>query len=103
MQRYAQASRVEWRFYRYIDRITPYGEWAIPTSIVGCETGYTYSYTIWNSSGSGASGAYQIMHGTWLAYGGGRWASHAAYAPPYAQHIVARRVWFGQGRTAWSC
>jgi hypothetical protein len=92
-----------WRWYHHLDVLTPYGEWAIPTSIVGCETGWTWSYTVFNRGGSGASGAYQIMPGTWAAYGGRRFASAAAYAPPYAQHIVARRVWFGQGARAWSC
>jgi hypothetical protein len=90
-----------WKFHRYIDRITPYGEWAIPGSIVMCESGGNYRK--WNYGGSGASGAYQAMHGTWIAYGGGRWASDAAYAPPYAQHIVAGRIWRGQGRGAWEC
>lgn len=90
-----------WHFYAYIDSITPYGEWAIPSYIVMCESGGVYSK--WNLGGSGASGAYQIMSGTWARWGGNRWASAAAYAPPYAQHIVARRIWFGQGAAAWSC
>lgn len=91
----------EWRFHRRIDRATPFGEWSIPPSIVMCESGG--SYTAWNKSGSGASGAYQIMSRTWYAHGGGRYASAAAYAPPWAQHLVARRIWFSQGRGAWSC
>lgn len=90
-----------WRFHRRIDRITPFGEWAIPTSIVMCES--HGNYRAWNNGGSGASGAYQIMARTWYAYGGGRYASAAAFAPPWAQHIIASRVWFGQGRAAWSC
>lgn len=101
MYRMAKHRAARWRFHRYIDRITPYGEWAIPGSIVMCESGGVY--TKWNYGGSGASGAYQAMQRTWLHFGGGRWATHAAYAPPFAQHIVAGRIWRGQGRGAWSC
>lgn len=91
----------DWRFHRRIDRATPFGEWAIPGSIVMCESGG--NYRAWNHGGSGASGAYQVMSRTWYAYGGGRYASAAAFAPPWAQHIVAGRIWRGQGRGAWAC
>lgn len=90
-----------WRFHRRINLATPYGEWAIPGYVVGCESGG--DYTEWNHGGSGASGAYQIMGGTWYAYGGGRYASAAAYARPWQQHLVARRILRGQGLGAWSC
>lgn len=91
----------EWRFYRKINRLTPYGEWAIPSYIVSCESGGVY--TKWNYGGSGASGAYQIMGGTWRAYGGGAFASAAAYAPPWAQHIIAHRIYSASGSGPWSC
>ena len=88
------------RFHRYINQITPYGEWAIPTPIVMCESGGNYRA---KNPDSTASGAYQALTSTWLAFGGGRYASQARYAPPWAQHIVGSRIWRGQGRRAWVC
>lgn len=100
-RRQARSRAADWRFHREIDRITPWGEWAIPTYIVMCESGGVY--TKWNYGGSGASGAYQIMGRTWAGHGGLRWASAAAYAPDYAQHIVAARIWASGGASQWSC
>lgn len=102
MRRDTRRRKSDWRFHRRIDRITPYGEWAIDPAIVMCESGG--NYTEWNNGGSGASGAYQIMGSTWLAYGGGEIASAAAYAPPWAQHLIASRIWAGgSGRSQWAC
>lgn len=52
------------------------------------------NYTIYNTTGSGASGAYQFMPGTWAwmsrQAGYGAWAgSPAASAPPHVQDAVA--------------
>ncbi len=48
--------------------------------------------TIWNRQGSGASGKWQFMPGTWAGYGG---YAHAAYAPESVQDDKARLVWAG--------
>jgi hypothetical protein len=100
MRRVLRKRLKEWRFHRYIDRITPYGEWAIPPYIVYKES--RYHYAVWNRGGSGASGAYQIMRGTWAANGGLKFASDAAYAPPWAQHIVAHRLYISRGTQPWT-
>lgn len=91
----------------FIQKYTPFPGpngtyWAIPWSIVSCESGGNFTQT--NNAGSGAGGAYQIMPDTWINYGGGKWASRAEYAPPKAQHIIASRIWAGgSGRSQWEC
>lgn len=97
--------RDRWAFHRHIDAITPYGEWAIPAYVVMCESGG--DYTQWNlgsTSPDRASGAYQIIGPTWRGYGGLEYASKAAYAPAWAQHIVASRISNGGTSTSqWDC
>lgn len=56
------------------------------------------SYTAVNPS-SGAGGKYQIIPSTWKAYGGS--GPSAATASPAEQEAVARRVYAGQGASAW--
>ena len=75
------------------------GAFAIPRYIVMCESGGDYRK--WNNRGSGASGAYQIMPGTWKNYGGSGKA--AAYASPAEQDRVAARIWAAEGSRPWSC
>ena len=72
------------------------GRWAIPASIVMCESGGDYNAI--NHSGSGARGAYQLMPSTYYANGGdGSWS-------PADQDRVAARVWNGgAGRGQWAC
>ena len=78
----------------------PHGTWwAIPAYIVACESGYDYTPNYGLSFG----GAYGLLVSTWHQYGGGRWASQANYAPPYAQDIVAHKVWVSVGPGAWAC
>lgn len=89
------------RFYRDVDEATPFGEWSIPAYIVYCES--KYSYTVLNGQGSDASGAYQFLGSTWRANGGGVYASEARYAPPYAQHLIAARLYRSAGSGPWSC
>lgn len=56
--------------------------------------------TVWNRQGSGASGKWQVMPGTWAGYGG---YSAAAYAPESVQDEFARRLWAGgAGCAHWS-
>lgn len=52
------------------------------------------------NAGSGASGLWQFMDGTWAGYGG---YSKAMYAPVAVQNAKARLVWnHGAGCSAWS-
>lgn len=73
--------------------------WALPAYIVDCESGGDYT----PDAGLTFGGAYGILVSTWQQFGGLRWASQANYAPPYAQDIVARRVWLAVGSSAWAC
>jgi LysM repeat protein len=64
-----------------------------------CESG---NRNVNNSTGaSTASGYYQIINGTWRAYGGTRFAPRAIGASRGEQTIVARRILAGQGLAAW--
>jgi septal ring factor EnvC (AmiA/AmiB activator) len=73
------------------------GDWAIPRSIVMCESGG--SFQALNPS-SGAGGAYQILPSTWRAYGG-RGLPHQA--SPAEQHRIAALIWRDSGSAAWVC
>jgi peptidoglycan hydrolase CwlO-like protein len=74
------------------------GGWAIPSSIVACESGGQNL----TPNGAGASGYYQIVPGTWKQYGG---TGSAAYlAPKSEQDAVASRIWGGgSGASSWTC
>lgn len=71
------------------------GRWAIPGSIVMCESGGDYGAV---NPGSGARGAYQLLPSTYYGHGGdGSWS-------PQDQDRVAARVWNGgAGRSQWVC
>jgi hypothetical protein len=74
--------------------------WAIPNSVVQCESGgqnQPPNYV-------GASGYYQIIPSTWLAYGGGQYAPSAYQATAAQQASVASRIWDGgAGASQWVC
>jgi septal ring factor EnvC (AmiA/AmiB activator) len=74
------------------------GGWAIPSSIVACESGGQNL----TPNGAGASGYYQIVPDTWKQYGG---SGPAAYlAPKSVQDAVASRIWGGgSGASSWTC
>ena len=75
------------------------GRWAIPASIVMCESGGNYHAV--NAGGSGAGGAYQIMPSTWAAHGGHGLPQNA---PPAEQDRIAASIWAGgAGRGQWAC
>jgi septal ring factor EnvC (AmiA/AmiB activator) len=75
----------------------PNGGWAIPYSIVLCETGGTNV----PPNGATASGYYAIVSAAWKQYGG---SGPAAYlAPKSEQDAVARRIWDAVGPKAWVC
>jgi hypothetical protein len=70
------------------------GRYSIPEYIVRCESGGNYNAV---NSSSGARGAYQMMPGTYAAYGGdGSWS-------PADQDRVAARIYAAEGAAPWSC
>lgn len=73
-------------------------DYAIPCAIVMCESGGNYDA---ENPTSSASGAYQIIDGTWGGYGG---YSHASDAPPALQDERAAQIYAGgAGRGNWVC
>lgn len=76
----------------------PGGSWAIPWSIVQCESGGVNHPPNW----AGASGYYQIIPATWSGFGG---HGPAAYlAPKSEQDRVASLIWDnGRGARNWDC
>jgi resuscitation-promoting factor RpfC len=71
--------------------------YAIPSSIVQCESGGNYSAV---NPSSGAGGAYQILPSTWQAYGGQGLPQDAS---PAEQGRIASEIYASQGPSAWSC
>ena len=49
---------------------------------------YTFATINWRYVGDGFEGAYNWVHSTWLAMGGGRYAEHANEATPEQQTRV---------------
>jgi LysM repeat protein len=66
-------------------------------AIAACESGGNWSA----NTGNGFYGGLQFSEGTWLAYGGGRYAPSANLASESQQIAVAERVLAGQGIGAW--
>lgn len=74
------------------------GGYTIPTPIVMCESRGNYRAENLTST---ASGAYQIIDGTWNGFGG---YNHAASAPKNVQDLKAALIWNGgRGRSQWEC
>jgi septal ring factor EnvC (AmiA/AmiB activator) len=73
------------------------GDFAIPLSIVMCESGGNYRAV---NPHSGAGGAYQILPSTWRSYGG---KGRPQDASREEQDRIAREVWARQGSGAWVC
>ena len=67
------------------------------SAIAACESGGNWSA----NTGNGFYGGLQFTQQTWLAYGGGQYASSANLATPAQQMAVAQRVLAGQGIGAW--
>src|SRR5215212_402849 len=74
-----------------------FGDWAIPSSIVQCESGGNFGAV---NPSSGAGGAYQILPSTWRLYGG---AGAPQDASPGQQSAVAAQIWRDSGPSAWEC
>ena len=66
-------------------------------AIAACESGGNWSA----DTGNGFYGGLQFTEQTWLAYGGGQYASSANLASEAQQIAVAERVLAGQGIGAW--
>jgi muramidase (phage lysozyme) len=73
------------------------GDWAIPESIVMCESGGNWDAV---NPSSGAGGAYQILPSTWELYGG---EGNPEDASPSQQSDVAAQIWADSGSAAWEC
>ena len=67
------------------------------SAIAACESGGNWS----TNTGNGFYGGLQFTQQTWLAYGGGQYASSANLASESEQIAVAQRVEAGQGIGAW--
>ncbi len=67
------------------------------SAIAACESGGNWSA----NTGNGFYGGLQFTEQTWLAYGGGQYATSANLATPAQQIAVAQRVLAGQGIGAW--
>jgi len=78
--------------------LSPSSGWAIPWSIVNCESGGRN----WSPNGAGASGYYQIIPSTWKGFGGRGPAAHLA--PKSEQDRVAAQIYRGgAGASNWVC
>lgn len=66
-------------------------------AVAQCESGGNWSI----NTGNGFYGGLQFTEGTWLANGGGQYASSADVATPAQQIAVAERVLASQGIGAW--
>jgi hypothetical protein len=66
-------------------------------AIAQCESGGNWS----TNTGNGYTGGLQFSQGTWLAYGGGKYAPTAGQASRSEQIAVAERTLAGQGIGAW--
>ena len=74
--------------------------WAIPAYVVQCESGGQNLPPNY----AGASGYYQIIPSTWLAYGGGQYAPAAYEATAQQQAAIASKIWDGgSGASQWVC
>jgi hypothetical protein len=73
------------------------GDYAIPESIVMCESGGNWEAV---NPSSGAGGAYQILPSTWELYGG---EGQPQDASPAEQSEIAAQIWADSGAAAWVC
>ena len=67
--------------------------------IAACESGGNWSI----NTGNGYYGGLQFDSGTWLANGGGQYASRADLATRLEQIAVANRLYASSGLSAWGC
>lgn len=101
-KKFERKQRALRRYRIALDRVTPFGNWAIPSYIVMCESGGNFR-SVNTSNPNRPAGAYQIITSTWSAHGGRRFAWAADAASPLAQHIIAGRIWRSGGASQWEC
>ena len=65
--------------------------------VAACESGGNWAI----NTGNGFYGGLQFTHSTWIAFGGGAYASNANLASKSAQIAVAEKVLASQGPGAW--
>lgn len=119
MKKVTYHRRLTWRAHRYVNLITVYGQWAIPSSIVGRESGGDICAM---NPESTAGGYYQFIDSTWysmmarltkrmktilrrLGWNGGiTYASHhpAACLHPALQHMAGYIAWNGGNNSHWT-
>jgi peptidoglycan hydrolase CwlO-like protein len=86
------------RAERNASHIGPGGPWAIPWTVVQCESGGQNLPPNWAT----ASGYYQIIIPTWKAFGGP--TAQAYQASKAVQDAIASRIWDGgAGANNWDC
>lgn len=68
-------------------------------AVVQCESGGNYA----TNTGNGYYGAWQFDYGTWLANGGGAYASTADQATPSQQNEIAYQTYQSRGWQPWAC
>ncbi len=66
-------------------------------ALAKCESGGNWSI----NTGNGYYGGLQFSRRTWIAYGGGKYASRADLATKYEQIAIAKRTQASQGWNAW--
>jgi uncharacterized protein YabE (DUF348 family) len=66
-------------------------------AVANCESGGDWSI----DTGNGFYGGLQFTYSTWLAYGGGQYASSANLASPSEQIAVATRLYNAEGSSPW--
>jgi resuscitation-promoting factor RpfA len=74
--------------------------------LIKCESGGNPAAVNNTAAGRAAgrpAGLFQIVTGTWLANGGGKFAPTADRATPAQQQIVADRIYAKQGSRPWEC
>lgn len=85
------ARKQRWKTYAYIDRITPYGKWAIPWPIVRCESGGSWTA----ANPSGAQGPYQLL-------GHGQPWPVRTLQDKIRHHEIALSLWRSSGSAPWT-
>lgn len=78
--------------------VTGYARAGTLDVIEQCESGGTNA----KNPSSSASGYYQIVDGTWAAYGGKEFAPTARQATHAEQQVVAQRILAADGTTPWN-